>query len=154
MPVTLRATEEHPREPAGRRLRINDSLSIPLSEIALRASRSSGPGGQHANVTSSRVEASFDVLASSSLSESQRQRLLERVGTRVSALSQDERSQARNRELALTRLQERLARALQTPRRRRPTRPSTASRERRLEDKRRTGLRKRERRPPAQRDEP
>lgn len=137
-------------EPAAeRRLRINDALSIPLSEVTVRASRSSGPGGQHANVTSSRVEASFDVLASSSLSDSQRQRVLERAGARVAAVAQDERSQARNRELALARLGDRLARALQTPRRRQPTRPTAASRERRLEGKRRTAERKRKRRPPA-----
>src|SRR5438105_9122429 len=115
-------------------LRVNDELSVPLSEVTVRASRSSGPGGQHANVTASRVEASFDVLASASLSDSQRERLLERAGTRVAAVAQDERSQARNRELALARLGERLARALETPRRRRPTRPTAASRQRRPED--------------------
>jgi ribosome-associated protein len=139
---------ERPEAPAEGRLRINDALSVPLSEVTVRASRSSGPGGQHANVTSSRVEASFDVLASSSLSDSQRGRLLERAGRRVAAVAQDERSQARNRELALGRLGERLARALETPRRRRPTRPTAASRERRLEDKRRAAQRKRERHPP------
>jgi ribosome-associated protein len=135
-------------------LSVNDELSVPLSEVTVRASRSSGPGGQHANVTASRVEASFDVLASASLSDSQRERLLERAGTRVAAVAQDERSQARNRELALARLGERLARALETPRRRRPTRPTAASRERRLEGKRRTAQRKHERRPPGQGGEP
>jgi ribosome-associated protein len=129
-------------------LRINDALSIPLSEISLRASRSSGPGGQHANVTASRVEASFDVLASGSLSEAQRERLLARAGARVAAVAQDERSQARNRELALTRLRERLARALEPVKPRRATRPTAASRERRLAEKRRATVRKRERRPP------
>jgi len=114
----------------------------------VRASRSSGPGGQHANVTASRVEASFDVLASSTLSETQRERLLARIGPRVVAISQDARSQTRNRELALTRLEERLAKALARPRRRRPTRPTAASRERRLQSKRRATERKRERRPP------
>ncbi len=133
--------------PAGR-LRVNDELAIPLGEVLLRTSRSSGPGGQHANVTSSRVEASFDVLASLSLSESQRARLLARAGPRVMAIAQDERSQARNRELALTRLSERLARGLLVPKRRRPTRPTAASRERRLAAKRRGTERKRERRPP------
>ena len=131
-----------------RRLRVNDELAIPLGEIVLRASRSSGPGGQHANVTASRVEASFDVLASPSLNESQRERLLTRAGPRVVAIAQDERSQARNRELALTRLGERLTQALAVPKRRRPTRPTAASRERRLAAKRRGTERKRERRPP------
>ena len=135
---------EEPR----RRLRINGELAIPLAEITLRASRSSGPGGQHANVTASRVEASFDVLASPSLSEEQRERVLARAGPRVVAIAQDERSQARNRELALSRLAERLGRALAVPRKRRPTRPTTASRVRRLDSKRRAGRRKLERRPP------
>jgi ribosome-associated protein len=132
-----------------RMLRIDERLSIPLSEIVLRASRSSGPGGQHANVTASRVEASFDVLASSSLSEAQRARVCARAGDRIVAVAQDERSQLRNRELALGRLAERLARALAVPRRRRATRPTAASRARRLQDKRRAGRRKLERRPPA-----
>jgi ribosome-associated protein len=131
-----------------RHLPITANLKIPLSEVALRASRSSGPGGQHANVTASRVEASFDVLASASLSDTQRERLLARVGERVVAIAQDERSQARNRELALNRLAERLAGALAVPKRRRPTRPTAASRERRLQAKRRATERKRERRPP------
>ena len=133
---------------AGRGLRITDKLTIPLTEVTLRASRSSGPGGQHANVTASRVEASFDVLASLTLSEAQRERVLARVGARVAAIAQDERSQLRNRELALTRLAERLAGALATPKRRRATRPTAASRERRLQAKRRATERKRERRPP------
>jgi ribosome-associated protein len=135
-------------EPAARRLRVNDRVSIPLSEVTLRASRSSGPGGQHANVTASRVEASFDVLASQALSEPQRRRVLARVGPRLVAIAQDERSQARNRELALTRLAERLARALTVPKSRRATRPTAASRERRLAQKRRDTQRKRERRRP------
>jgi ribosome-associated protein len=133
-------------------LRITDRLAIPLAEIALRASRSSGPGGQHANVTASRVEASFDVLASRTLSESQRARVIARAGERVVAVAQDERSQTRNRELALRRLAERLARALAVPRHRRPTRPTAASRERRLTAKRRATERKRGRRPPAGED--
>ena len=136
-------------EGSGRLLRIDERLSIPLSEIALRTSRSSGPGGQHANVTASRVEASFDVLASASLSEAQRARVLARAGDRIVAVAQDERSQLRNRELALKRLAERLARALAVPRRRRATRPTAASRARRLQDKRKAGRRKLERRPPA-----
>ncbi len=135
-------------EDSDRRLRITDSLSIPLSEVTVRASRSSGPGGQHANVTASRVEASFDVLASTTLTDIQRDRLLERAGSRVVAIAQDERSQARNRELALDRLAERLAKALVVPKHRRPTRPTAASRERRLQAKRQRTERKRERRPP------
>ncbi|HEY2570065.1 MAG TPA: alternative ribosome rescue aminoacyl-tRNA hydrolase ArfB [Solirubrobacteraceae bacterium] len=130
-------------------LRVNRELAIPRAEILLRASRSSGPGGQHANVTASRVEASFDVNASPSLSESQRARLLARAGPRVVAIAQDERSQARNRELALARLSERIARALLVPKPRRPTRPTAASRERRLAAKRRSSQRKFGRRPPA-----
>ncbi len=115
----------------------------------MRASRSSGPGGQHANVTASRVEASFDVLASRSLTDAQRRRVLARAGSRLVAIAQDERSQTRNRELALTRLSARLASALTIPKRRRATRPTAASRERRLQAKRRASERKRERRPPA-----
>jgi ribosome-associated protein len=139
-------------ESSERVLVVNEHLAIPLAEVTLRTSRSSGPGGQHANVTASRVEALFDVLASSSLSDAQRERLLDRAGARVVAVAQDERSQARNRELALARLAERLARALLVPRRRRPTRPSAAARTRRLDSKRRAGQRKRERRPPAGED--
>jgi ribosome-associated protein len=131
-----------------RSLRIDEHLAIPLGEIAVRASRSSGPGGQHANVTASRVEASFDVRASASLSDEQRERLLARAGERVVAVAQDERSQARNRELALRRLAERIARALVVPAKRRPTRPTAASQARRLEGKRRDAVRKLERRRP------
>jgi ribosome-associated protein len=133
---------------AARSLRVNDRVTIPLAEVTLRASRSSGPGGQHANVTASRVEASFDVLASQALSETQRRRVLARAGARLVAIAQDERSQARNRELALTRLAERLAQALLVPKSRRATRPTAASRERRLAQKRRDTQRKRERRRP------
>ena len=129
-------------------LRISDRLTIPLAEITVRTSRSSGPGGQHANVTASRVEAVFDVLASTSLSDSERARVLAKAGPRVVAVAQDARSQARNRELALARLGERLTRALIEPKRRRATRPTAASRERRLEAKRRDAERKRRRRPP------
>jgi ribosome-associated protein len=119
-----------------------------LDEIELRASRSSGPGGQHANVTASRIEAVFDVASSPSLSEQQRALLLERVGERATAVAQDARSQARNRELALERLREKLAAGVARPKRRRPTKPSRAARERRLEEKRRASQRKRERRRP------
>ena len=129
-------------------LRVGLGLEIPLGEVELRASRSSGPGGQHANVTASRVEAVFDVEASSALSDAQRRRLLERLGPRVTAVAQDARGQARNRELALRRLSEKLAAALREPKKRRPTRPSRAAKQRRLDQKRRTGERKRTRRPP------
>jgi ribosome-associated protein len=129
-------------------LRVTPQLSIPLTEITVRASRSSGPGGQHANVTASRIEAIFDVRSSEVLSEQQRERLLTRAGARVVAIAQDERSQARNRELALQRLAERLERALAVPRSRTATRPTRASRERRLAGKRRDAERKRERRRP------
>jgi ribosome-associated protein len=138
-------------EPSGGRrrlLHVGDELSIPLAEVTLRTSRSSGPGGQHANVTASRVEAIFDVLASTVLSEEQRARVIARAGARLVAVAQDERSQTRNRELALARLAERLQRALAVPRSRRATRPSAAARTRRLDDKRRASQRKQERRPP------
>jgi len=127
-------------------LRIDDSLSIPLAEIELRTSRSSGPGGQHANVTASKVEAVFDIAASRSLDEARRVRLLERLGPVVTAVAQDGRSQYRNRELALSRLAAKLAAALRVPRHRRPTKPTRASRARRLDRKRRTSERKQRRR--------
>lgn len=134
-------------------LRIDDRLSIPLTEIELRASRSSGPGGQHANVTASRVEAVFDAEASPSLDDAQRARLRERVGPVITAVAQDARGQARNRELALERLAEKIRSGLARPRKRRPTKPSRAARERRLEQKRRAGERKQaRRRPPAEGD--
>ena len=133
-------------------LRIGPATSVPLSEIELRAMRSSGPGGQHANVTASRIEASFDVTASAALSESEKQRICARLGPRVRAIAQDTRSQARNRELALERLRERLEDALRPRKRRRATRPSRGARERRLEQKRRASERKRARRKPG-RDE-
>jgi ribosome-associated protein len=129
-------------------LRVNRDLALPLEEIELRASRSSGPGGQHANVTESRVEAVFDVAASPTLSPQQRQRLEAALGARVTAVAQDARSQARNRELALERLAEKLAAALEVPKQRRSTRPTRTARERRIAEKRRRGERKRERRRP------
>jgi ribosome-associated protein len=130
-------------------IRVAEDTVIPLDEIQLRASRSSGPGGQHANVTASRIEAVFDVDASEALSDGQRDLLRRRLGERVTAVAQDARSQARNRELALERLREKLAAGLRRPKPRRPTKPSRAARERRLQEKRRTSQRKRERRPPA-----
>ena len=129
-------------------LRINERLSLPLAEIELRTSRSSGPGGQHANVTASRVEAVFDVEASTALSASQRARLLERLGPVVTAVAQDARGQARNRELALRRLAQKIAGGLRVQRKRRATRPSRAAKERRLEQKRRGSEKKRGRRRP------
>jgi ribosome-associated protein len=124
-------------------LRIDDSLSIPLAEIELRTSRSSGPGGQHANVTASRVEAVFDVAASRALDEERRARLRARLGPLVTAVAQDARGQSRNRELALQRLARKIATGLRVPRRRRATKPSAGSRARRLDQKRRAGDRKR-----------
>jgi len=129
-------------------LEIAPGVFVPLAEIELRASRSSGPGGQHANVTASRVEAIFDVERSEALPEALRARLLERLGSRVSAVAQDERSQLRNRGLALERLRQRLADAAYVQPKRRPTRPGRAARERRLEAKRTQSERKRSRRPP------
>jgi ribosome-associated protein len=130
-------------------LRVNRGLSLPLAEVELRTSRSSGPGGQHANVTASRVEALFDVERSQALDEAQRARLLERLGPVVTAVAQDARGQARNRELALQRLAQKIAAGLRVQRRRRPTRPTRASKERRLQQKRRAGERKKTRRRPA-----
>ncbi|HEX2505776.1 MAG TPA: alternative ribosome rescue aminoacyl-tRNA hydrolase ArfB [Gaiellaceae bacterium] len=129
-------------------LRITPRLSIPLAEVELRTSRSSGPGGQHAQKTESRVEAVFDVDASATLSAAQKRRLLGRRGPVVRAVAQDERSQWRNRELALERLAEALREGLRVERRRTPTRPTAAARQRRLEEKRRRGDAKRLRRPP------
>jgi len=129
-------------------LRPAPGVAIPLSEVVVRASRSSGPGGQHANVTASRIEVAFDVAASASLSEEQRRRIEARYGPVVRAVAQEARSQARNRELALARLEERLATALRVRRSRTPTKPTRASRERRLNAKRRQSGRKADRRKP------
>jgi ribosome-associated protein len=131
---------------------IRAGLALPLEEIELRTSRSSGPGGKHANTAETRVEARFDVRASRTLSESQRARLLARLGPLVTAVAQDERSQLRNRERALERLRERLADALVVRPVRRPTRPSAGARERRLQAKRAGAERKRARRPPSRDD--
>ena len=133
-------------------LQINRHLAIPLDEVTLRASRSSGPGGQHANVTASRIEASFDVAASRTLDEAQKRRVIARCGPVVRAIAQDARSQARNRTIALERLAARIAHALEIPRSRRPTAPTAASRQRRLDAKRRDAQRKRDRRRPAGED--
>jgi len=127
---------------------VTRDVAIPLREIVIRTSRSSGPGGQHANVTASRVEATFDVATSPSLTEAQRQRVMARCGPVIRAVAQDARSQARNRDLALERLRDRLARALHVPRTRHATRPSKASRVRREQSKRRQAQRKSDRRRP------
>ena len=129
-------------------IRVGGDTVIPLEEIQFRASRSSGPGGQHANVTASRIEAIFDVEASEALTEEQRELLSRKLGDRVTAVAQDARSQARNRELALERLCDKIAGGLRRPKPRRSTKPSRAAKEQRLENKRRTSQRKRERRPP------
>jgi ribosome-associated protein len=130
-------------------LAIADDLTIPLSEISVRTSRSSGPGGQHANTSATRVEVEFDVAASRVLDDHRRALILRRLGPHPRAVAQDTRSQARNRELALERLRARLAAALHRRRPRRPTRPTAASRTRRLEAKRRASERKRARRRPS-----
>jgi ribosome-associated protein len=131
---------------------LSAGVQIPLSEVTLRTSRSSGPGGQHANVTASRVEAIFDVDASAALTDDQKRRLTARLGPRVVAVAQDARSQARNRELALERLRRRLSAGLATRRPRRPTRPTAGSVQRRLATKRRQAERKQERRRPGRED--
>jgi ribosome-associated protein len=130
-------------------LPINRHVEIPLDEVVVRASRSSGPGGQHANVTSSRIEVSFDVEASAALDEAQKRRIIARQGPVVRAIAQDARSQTRNRALALDRLAARIAGALEVPRARRPTKPTKGSRQRRLDTKRRDAERKRGRRRPS-----
>ena len=129
-------------------LRIGRHALVPLAEVELRTSRSSGPGGQHANVTASRVEAVFDVCASEALSEEQKGRIASRLGPVVRAVAQDTRSQARNRELAVERLRGRLESALAVQRPRRATKPTASSRRRRAESKRRRGEVKRLRRRP------
>ena len=129
-------------------IRVTRSVSIPLSEIDLRFSRSSGPGGQHAQKTETRVEAIFDVEGSSALTSRQKQRVVQKAGSVLRAVAQDERSQTRNRELAIERLAAQLTEALRVERRRVATKPSKAAVERRLEQKRRRSQTKRLRRPP------
>jgi len=131
-------------------IRVTRSVSLPVSEIEIRVSRSSGPGGQHAQKSSTRVEAVFDVEASRCLSDVQKRRVTERVGPVLRAVAQDERSQHRNRELAVERLVEKLRAALAVPRRRVPTTATTRSRERRLTQKKRRGRTKELRRPPSE----
>jgi ribosome-associated protein len=127
-------------------LRVTRSCSIPRSELRWRFTRSGGPGGQHANTSDTRVEVVFDVASSPSLGPRQRARLLDKLGPEVRAVAADERSQARNRELALERLRARIADALHVETPRRATRPTKASVQRRLDEKRRQSVRKRERR--------
>jgi len=131
---------------------IGQGAFIPIAEIELRASRSGGPGGQHANVTASRVEAVFDVRASAALSGVLKDRIAGRLGPRVTAVSQEARGQARNREIALERLRSRLADAATPRKQRRPTRPGRSAREERLRSKRRQSERKRLRRRPSAED--
>ncbi len=123
---------------------------LPLTEIDFRFSRSSGPGGQHASTSETRVEAVFEVESSSALTDAQKRRVLAKAGPTLRAVAQDERSQHRNRELATERLTEQLRAALKVERRRVPTRPSKAAKERRLESKKRRGATKKLRQPPAE----
>jgi ribosome-associated protein len=132
----------------GEFIRVTRSVSIPLAEIELRFSRSSGPGGQHAQKSETRVEAVFDVDASSALTTTQKARVSRKAGPILRAIAQDERSQARNRELAVERVADQLREALKVERKRVPTKPSAQSKERRLEAKRRRSEVKRLRRPP------
>jgi ribosome-associated protein len=132
-----------------RELRVSRSVLLPLSEVEIRVSRSSGPGGQHAQKSSTRVEAVFDVDTSAALSETQKRRVIGRAGPVLRAVAQDERSQLRNRELAIERLVEKLRSVLAVPRRRVATRPTKAARERRLAEKKRRSRAKELRRPPA-----
>ena len=134
----------------GESIQVTKTVAIPLSEIELRFSRSSGPGGQHAQKNETRVEATFDVEASEALTPAQKARVVGRAGAVLRAVAQDERSQARNRELAVERLVASLREALRVERRRRPTAPTAASRERRLEQKRRRGAKKQLRQPPSE----
>lgn len=131
-----------------REIRVTRSVSLPLSEVQLRVSRSSGPGGQHAQKSSTRVEAIFEVETSDALSDAQKRRVVTKAGPVIRAVAQDERSQLRNRELAIERLVEKLRAALAVPRRRVPTRPGAKARERRLEEKRRRSQTKARRRAP------
>ena len=129
-------------------IRVTRSVSIPLAEMSFRYSRSSGPGGQHAQKSETRVEALFDVEGSSSLTDRQKHRVVRKAGPVLRAIAQDERSQARNRELAVERVADALREALRVERRRVPTKPSKAAVQRRLEQKRRRSDTKRLRRPP------
>jgi ribosome-associated protein len=133
---------------AGESIRVTRSVVLPLSEIEFRTSRSSGPGGQHAQKTESRVEAVFDVEGSDALTDVQKHRVVARAGPVLRAIAQDERSQSRNKELATERLVRQLQEALKVPRKRRPTKPSKAAVERQRDAKKRRSQTKRLRRPP------
>jgi ribosome-associated protein len=133
----------------GESIRVTRTVTLPVSEIELRFSRSSGPGGQHAQKSETRVEAVFDVESSTALTPRQKARVVHRAGPVLRAVAQDERSQSRNRELAVERLVASLRNALRVDRPRRPTNPTAASRERRLREKRRRSELKQQRRPPA-----
>ncbi|MGD0393536.1 MAG: alternative ribosome rescue aminoacyl-tRNA hydrolase ArfB [Acidimicrobiales bacterium] len=128
------------------RVRVTPSLAIPVSELQFRFTPSGGPGGQHANKVSTRVELRFDVAGSPTLGPRQRARLIERLGPEVRIAVDDERSQVRNRQLAVERFRARVAGALHVEKPRRPTRPSRGAKERRLEEKRQLSERKRNRR--------
>jgi ribosome-associated protein len=130
----------------GESIRVTRSVVLPLAEVQLRFSRSSGPGGQHAQKSETRVEALFDVEASDALTDTQKRRVVARAGPVLRAVAQDERSQLRNRDLAVERLVQQLRRALKVERRRVPTKPTEASRRRRLEEKQRRARTKRLRR--------
>jgi ribosome-associated protein len=132
----------------GDSIRVTRSVVLPLADVEFRTSRSSGPGGQHAQKSETRVEAVLDVTATDALTESQRKRVIAKAGPVLRAVAQDERSQTRNRELALERLVARLREALRVERRRVPTKPTKAAKERRLDEKRRRGETKKLRRPP------
>ncbi len=127
-------------------VKVNDRLSIPSSELQWKFGPSGGPGGQHANTANTRAELVFDIEASAVLTDEQRSRLVSSFGPRLRVVADDARSQTRNRQLAIDRLAERLRGALQPQRRRRPTKPSRGSRERRLEAKRQQSQRKAQRR--------
>jgi ribosome-associated protein len=129
-------------------IRVTRSVLLPISEITLRVSRSSGPGGQHAQKSSTRVEALFEVEASTALTDTQKRRVVARAGPVLRAVAQDERSQSRNRELAVERLVAKLREALAVPRRRVATRPGKAAKERRRDSKQRRARTKALRRPP------
>ncbi|MBD0347876.1 MAG: aminoacyl-tRNA hydrolase [Thermoleophilia bacterium] len=129
-------------------IRVTPTLAIPRDEFEVRFSRSSGPGGQHAQRSETRVEAVFDIAASQTLTPTEKERVEARLGPVVRAVAQDERSQWRNRELALERVAAQLREALRPRRARRPTRPSAAAREQRLTEKRRRAEVKRLRQPP------
>jgi ribosome-associated protein len=132
----------------GESIRVSRSVVLPLGELRFRTSRSSGPGGQHAQKSETRVEALFDVESSDALSDAQKRRVLARAGPVIRAIAQDERSQLRNRELAVERVVEQLRAALRVERKRVATKPTAAARKRRLDQKRRRSETKRLRRAP------